>query len=276
MINPLQGIGNNFQSLTDMSPNSTAINQLHTHNNNNVTMPRLSIKGWENGPVHWRVISSGLTSILNGTQGMDDEYLPIRINIFRNIYVSSRAVNNMMSSIYSYIGGFGIGANYYRRIAARYNNRAVQWNRGIVWLDNSESQWNTLTGCFQNTTTTITTQTYLAATCNQQFMTGTPAWQNCIIQQCGSLNMSNCWQTTIQTFTTIVRDRSDGVVCEGSQQGLGGVCATLTANGVNHFEQRNTKNGTTKGGNDEMNDLFTLIWDGDVDPACSFFITPER
>jgi hypothetical protein len=277
LINPLQGIGNNMQSLTDMSTNSTIINQLNTHNNNNVTMPRLAIKGWENGPVHWRMISSGFTGSLLGTQNMNDELIPNSVNIFRNMYIASRAYNNMMSSIYAYVGGFGIGTNYYRKIAGRYNNRGVQWNRGIVWLDNSENQWNTLTGCFQNTTTTITTQTYLAASCNQNYQTGTPAWQNCIIQQCGSLNMSNCWQTTTQTFTTIVRDRSDGVVCEGSQQGLGGVCATLTANGVNHFEERNTTNGKTNSSNDEMRDVFLRVWEGNTSsPSCAFFIVPER
>jgi hypothetical protein len=58
---------------------------------------------------------------------------------------------------------------------------------------------------------------------------------------------------------------------------LGGVCATLTANGVNHFEERNTTNGKTNSGNDEMERVFLQVWTGqNLANSCSFFEVPER
>jgi hypothetical protein len=271
LFTPMKGAGNFLQSLKDMSPNSILNNQLNAHNAN-LTMPRLAITGRENGPVHWRVISSGLTSTVGGISNMNDEVIPNAISGLRNAYINMRTYNNILSSVYSILGGKGLFS--YRKRAAFFANKAIQWNRGIVWFDNSENQWNTLTGCFQNTTTTITTQTYLAASCNQNYQTGTPAWQNCIIQQCGSLNMSNCWQTTTQTFTTIVRDRSDGVVCETSQGALGGTLTTIQTNGVNHFEERNTKfkSGILQS-NDEIRDAFLSIWNR---PSGDFFHIPLR
>lgn len=109
------------------------------------------------------------------------------------------------------------------------------------------------------------------------YMTGTPQWIQCFNQVCNG-DINNCPTfTTTQSTTVVVRHKNDGIVCQNDMR-LDGVCDVLTpGRGVNHFEQRNTQNGTTENGNDEMDDLFTLIWNGNsINPACGFFVTPER
>ena len=97
-------------------------------------------------------------------------------------------------------------------------------------------------------------------------------WERCR-NDC-HLSGSNCTTTSTQTYQVFVRRPSDGLFCDDTQI-IDGIPQqnVYEARGVNHNEETNTTSGTTANGNDEMEDIFNLIWDRD---PSDFFQTNTR
>lgn len=276
-FNPLKAGGNALlqQTLVDMSPNSSKLNQLNTFSATS-TMPRIMITGEESSPKHFRLIST-FTTMTNDVKDMDDQMFPNVMTTMRGNYVSSRNFNTALSvafASFSRLKRFGFGY-----LSSYLNFRATQWQRGVTWMDNSENQWDAMIGCVNTSTVTTTQQIYLAQTCNDNYSYGSTAWQNCILQNCpgNSVNVYNCYQTNTITSTVVVRQPSDAVVCRDNQE-LAGAATIIRAENVNHFEERNTRfragvDMTQPPFNqaDEMEDAFLQVWN-----RTDFFETPIR
>ncbi len=264
--------GNLNATVTDLSAGSNALNILNTHNST-LTMPRIAIETYETSPVHWRAISAATSSSSNGIANIDDTKYVNIMQTARGVYNVFRIINSVKAVTYGVAGFFNPIAF---ALSANSAFKAIQWHRGVVWMDNSESMWNALLDCQEIVTTTTTTTTSLLNQMCGSYMTGTPPWIQCFNQVCNG-DINNCPTfTQTQTSTVIVRHKNDGIVCQNDMQ-LDGVCDVLTpGRGVNHFEQRNTQNGTTENGNDEMDRLFTTIWDGNTNVSCNFFKVDKR
>ena len=265
--------GNLNATVTDLSAGSNALNTLNTHNST-LTMPRIAIETYETSPVHWRALSAGETAANNGLANIDDTKYVHIMQTARGVYNVFRIINSVKAVTYGVVGFFNPVAFVF---SANSAFKAIQWHRGVVWMDNSESMWNTLLNCQETITTTTTITTSLLNQMCGSYMTGTPQWIQCFNQVCNG-DINNCPTfTTTQSTTVVVRHKNDGIVCQNDMR-LDGVCDVLTpGRGVNHFEQRNTQNGTTENGNDEMDRLFTDIWDGtNLNASCTFFQTSER
>jgi hypothetical protein len=264
--------GNLNTTVTDLSKGSNALTTLNNHNTT-LSMPRIAIETYETSPVHWRALSATRSISANGLANIDDTKFVHIMNTARGVYNVFRILNTTRAIVYGAVGFFNPIAFYFSAYSAF---KAVQWHRGIVWMDNSESMWNALLDCQETITTTYTVTTSLLNQYCGSYMTGTPPWIQCFNQTCNG-NINNCPTfTTTNTTTTILRHKNDGIVCQNDMR-LDGVCDVLTpGQGVNHFEQRNTQNGTTENGNDEMDRLFTTIWDGNTNVSCNFFKVDKR
>ncbi|TAK36738.1 MAG: alpha/beta hydrolase [Saprospiraceae bacterium] len=224
---------------------------LTTLNSAGPNIPAISIRGNENSPVHWRLLSSF------DTDNEDDtKYVEIA-NLMRNIY-NGFYIYHLSGAV---VGGvFGFINPVAWVVAAIHAWKATQWHKGKKWFDQSESIWNGLIGCtggFQDVTVTYTTQ---VVNCNCFGYTGSQPWIDCVMNLCGG-SLNGCWQTVTYTTSIAVNNSSDGLFCDQTQliNGLPGG-NYFEAKGVNHMEETNTTNGTTNNGNDEVGDKFRAIW----------------
>jgi hypothetical protein len=80
----------------------------------------------------------------------------------------------------------------------------------------------------------------------------------------------NCYEIVDVTRDVFVKESSDGFIPTSSQI-FNGSLRDYEAQGVNHREELNTTAQQTLNGNDEMRDVFNLIW---TDPG--FFETDTR
>lgn len=265
--------GNLNTTVTDLSKGSNALNTLNTHNAT-LTMPRIAIETYETSPVHWRALSATRSISTNGLANIDDTKFVHIMQNARGVYNVFRIINTTRAVLFGVVGIFNPPAF---ALSAYSAFKAKQWNRGIVWMDNSESMWNALLDCQEVVTTTTTMRTFNAPRiCDFDFTNGGADWEDCVEELC-ALPAFNCFTTTTTTSYAILRHKNDGIVCQNDMR-LDGICDVLTpGKGVNHFEQRNTTNGTTELGNDEMDRLFTRIWNGTgLSSSCDFFETDER
>lgn len=258
---PLLTAGTGIFSPTaeDVREGSPHINTLNQYAS---PTPSLSVWGNENSPVHWRLASSLLSNNAN------DQVIVDVVNGMRSEYHTQFVVNTTFSVL---LGGAGFWNPWLWAVSANHAYRAVSWKRGRDWFDRSEDLWNGLIRCHRWETRSIT---ITVPNCGS----GTPMprprdeWERCL-NDC-QLPGSNCTTTRTQTYRVFVRLPSDGFFCDEVQI-IDGLTPSnvYEARGVNHREQTNTTNGTTANGNDEMEDIFNLIWDR---PDGDFFQTNTR
>lgn len=232
---------------------------LTTLNSTAPNIPAISIRGNENSPVHWRLLSS------LGTDNEDDtKYVEIA-NLMRNIY-NGFYIYHLSATVVGGVLGFINPVIW--AIAARHAWKASQWHTGKKWFDQSESIWNGLIGCTGDVITTTVTYTTNVCGC---FTTGSTQWVDCLYEECDGL-IQNCYQVVSYSFSTPVNNSSDGLFCDQTQLIDGLPTGNYyEAKGVNHMEQTNTTNGTTDDGNDEVFDIFMQIFSERAD----VFFIPE-
>ncbi len=224
---------------------------LTTLNGSAPNIPAISIRGNENSPVHWRLLSSFDTG-----NSDDTKYVEIA-NLMRNIY-NGFYIYHLSAAVVGGIFGFINPAAWIA--AAIHAWKASQWHKGKKWFDQSESIWNGLIGCtggFQDVTVSYTTQ---VVNCNCFGYTGSQPWIDCVMNMCGG-SLNGCWQTVTYTTSIAVNNSSDGLFCDQTQL-INGLPSGnyYEAKGVNHMEETNTTNGTTNSGNDEVADKFRGIF----------------
>lgn len=106
---------------------------------------------------------------------------------------------------------------------ANLNNASTELLEGAVWLDNSEMAWNTLTGAFSTTTTSVTTWT-LNAGCLAPFTTnGVTNWSAFYAWYYSTPGTSSCYNANTTTTTVVVNLPSDGVLHRDAAE-IPGVC----------------------------------------------------
>jgi hypothetical protein len=279
LCNDFREIVDNFfadNSLTveEISADSDFINFLNTAGGN---VPVINIWGNEQSPVHWRLWSSILSNNNN------DQTLVTVAALVKSAYITFVAINSAGAVLGGILGIFNPTLFIAAAVAAA---RVVAWSRGLQWLNNSETLWKTLIGSIR---TDIITEIRIITTAQCEF--GINQWEEQIdLDNLGdpeteallwaydewlAENYENCFQEIEEQRTVYVNEPSDGLIPESSQvmQGIpqNNIYEAL---GVNHSEETNTSAGTTLNGNDEMQDVFNLIWDRD--PQSDFFRTPER
>jgi len=226
-------------------------------NHFNSSLPRISIWGNENSPVHWRFASSF------ATDSADDLLIVNTTNQFRAGYNTFFIGNTSMSVTMATLGFFNPIAFVGVPILA---HRAVQWKKGQDWFDNSESIWNALIVCQGS----YTLNYHVYDNPVQNFCSGAQYGQqffNCAAGVCSSVvlyewaSLANCISTTTYSETVNVNHPSDGFVCSYSQI-LNDIPQNniYMAEGVNHQDQTDTRTGQNPSGTDVMRTIFDQIW----------------
>ncbi len=263
IVGPISNI-KGTQSFTDLAANGTYINTLNSNNSN---IPRISIWGTEQSPVHWRIASSFASDRENDKTFVD------LANGVEAIYTGFALTN----SAQTLLGGIGCIFNPFACISAiNHAQRAIKWNKGRVWLRQSEDMWLELINCNEFSSsineTTVLIDNYQEHCAG--FMTGSPEWVACIYEWCDGDVGNGCMEEVTLTNYVFTGLKSDGLLCGSTQ--IGDNIAQgdrFEAMGVNHAEETNTSSGTTLNGNDEMQRIFNLIWDR---PTGDFFRTSKR
>ena len=242
-------------SVVDVSVNSGFLNALNAAPS---TAPIISIRGVEDGPSHWRL----LTSVQNVTDP-DDRW----VNIARSMraFYHGRVIVNVGRSIIFSIAGFvnpvffiGVGPSA---------GLAAQWGRGVRWFDNSETIWNGLIDCIAATATTVTVTPGVFRPCDR-FSTGSPEWVKCLAEFCGS---PSCPTTITRTVTARVRENSDGFICGDSQVSPNSF-DVIVAEGINHSQETNA---TAESGGDPDQDEIIISFDDVFDRLGTDFRIPR-
>jgi pimeloyl-ACP methyl ester carboxylesterase len=113
----IEPFGNNTTA-NNLLPNSAILSDI---NNFPSTMPRISIWGEENSPVHWRTLGSFMN------YGDSDYALADHVNIARGIYNGFFIYNTSMAIVCA-VGGFW--NPFCWGMTGVYTYRAVQWKKG--------------------------------------------------------------------------------------------------------------------------------------------------
>ncbi len=227
LIQGLIGSPVSNQDLTEGSPTIDNINA------NTTNIPRISMWGNEDSPVHWRMFSS--------RQYGDDTILVNKVASARSLYNGMYLYNGGMAVVYNFFGGFN-PFNWFHNLV--YSHRALQWKKGRDWIDDSENIWNALIK-----TTHLEEQTYweLVYTSNNGLLSiildfnligdwfvfipdntqGTWAWQESV--RLVSVNYPS--DGLLPQYTQIMRDNPT-------------TNNTYLLNGANHIEMKNMSNST--------------------------------
>ncbi|MGF1636802.1 MAG: esterase/lipase family protein, partial [Cyclobacteriaceae bacterium] len=171
-------------SSNDLAENSAYMNQARNYNMN---IPRISIFGNENSPVHYRLAST--------TIGQPDNHFPDIIRQSRGVY----------------------NAFYIKNVATFFNiiniSKAAGWKAGRDYLDNgSEKGWNNLTGA---------TRVERRQSCFEDWVCGDDysCFQNIVTYEdyleCEEL----CYTTICRTITQHYNQPSDGLLHQSTQIG---------------------------------------------------------
>ncbi len=225
-------------STNDLAENSAYMNRARNYN---MTIPRISIFGNENSPVHYRLAST--------FSGKPDGYFP-------EVIGKARAVYN---------------AFYVKNVATFFNliniAKASGWKAGRDYLDHgSEKGWNTLTGA---TRTESRTSCYSVWICNNDYS----CYESIVTYQDYLNCQARCYQDQCSTITQHYNQPSDGLLHKSTQLGERTNAttsswvpnATFEAIGANHSEY-NEHPGTR--------DILNVIFDRRDTRVPIFFLTP--
>ena len=210
-------------------------------NANPTNLPKVSIFGNEESPVHWNIATTTADLRLFGNQ-VD---LAVAADIAEDIYYTMFIVDIVAGCVSIAIGWWNpwgwVGA-------AIFFWQADQWKQGYDWLCDSERMWNVLIGSSVATGQCITYQAYI-----------------CYYPS----TSSSCWQTRTNCFTSQLTGKSDGFIAATSQTGFNSASwvgvPQVEALGVNHFEEIDVNNAV-------MQSKFAQIFD---DPL-TYFSTGRR
>ena len=178
----LDAFGN--QSTADLAENSGYMNQARNYN---VTIPRISIYGNENSPVHYRIASSFI--------GTPDNFFPEIVRRARGVY----------------------NAFYIKNVATFFTViniwKASGWKAGRDYLDNgSEKGWNNLTGA---------TRTEFRRSCYDVWICGDDysCYENIETFEDFLACEEQCYEEQCRTITQHYNQPSDGLLHLSTQIG---------------------------------------------------------
>jgi pimeloyl-ACP methyl ester carboxylesterase len=210
-------------------------------NSNPTNLPKISIFGNEESPVHWNIATKAADIRVFGNQ-VD---LAVAADIAEDVYYTMYVVD-----IAAGCGAIALGFwNPWGWVAAGIKFwQADQWKQGYDWLCDSERIWNVLIGSNIVAGQCITYQAYI-----------------CYYPS----NSSSCWQTRTNCFTSQLTGKSDGFIAANSQTGFSSTSwagvPQVEALGVNHFEEIDVNNGV-------MQTKFAQIFDD----SRTYFFTNRR
>jgi pimeloyl-ACP methyl ester carboxylesterase len=230
---------------TETTNNDLKVGSSIIRANNNYTsaIPRISMWAKESSPVHWRLLSS-LMNQENGLPPNDETFVGYMNNV--SAYYNDKYNFYNTAAIVA-----GMAGNWWAHGNALFI--ANQWNKGKIWLDNSEAIWTTLIKSYKVETFSTTHTVLLCDLPFAEFDDGYNFGH-------GDDGGSNCkWITYTLTHSYIVMLPSDGLVSVEAQKinGLpsGNYYEILNAN---HFSVKNMSYKAQ--GGDNTYKEFDKIW----------------
>jgi hypothetical protein len=188
-------------------------------NANPTNLPKVSIFGNEESPVHWNLATTTADIRIFGHQ-VD---LAVTADFAEDVYYAMFIVDIVVGSTLIAVGFWNPFAWFAAAIAFW---QADQWKQGYDWLCDSERIWNVLIGSSVAASQCITYQAYI-----------------CYYPS----TSSSCWQTRTNCFTSQLNGKSDGFIAATSQTGFNSTSwvgvPQVEALGVNHFEEIDVNNG---------------------------------
>lgn len=255
------------QSINDFSINANYLDNPTTGINSfTSTTHKVCFQGNENGPVHWRLFSSFMKTPNDGTlHNGDHDQIGVNfmntvenIELFTGIAASSMAIGCLFDpATWEYVYPLGkIGYEFFD---------------GYTWLQQSESQFNTMIGAFGSFQELQEINIFDCygerASLESRYQNG----QITMIQYWSGVSAlyqnPNCSRNVRIPVTVPLNGESDGVVPLKSQR-LEGAAANVIVEGVNHFELRDHPKMTV-----EYNSLFEGRTPMNDPAAKQFFIT---
>jgi hypothetical protein len=189
-------------------------------NANPTNLPKVSIFGNEESPVHWNIATTAANQA-----GINID-MAVAADIAEDVYYTFFIVDIVEGSLAI---AFGFWNPWAWLIAAIKFWQADQWKQGYDWFVDSERIWNVLIGSNVVANQCITYQAYI-----------------CYYPS----NSSSCWQTRTTCFLSQLTGQSDGFIAANSQTGFGSTSwagvPNVEALGVNHLEEIDANNGVMK------------------------------
>jgi pimeloyl-ACP methyl ester carboxylesterase len=212
-------------------------------NANPTNLPKISIFGNEESPVHWNMATTSVNR--SGVIPLIPVDLAVAADIAEDVYYTMYLVDMVAGSTAIVMGFWN---PWVWLIAAIGFWQADQWKQGYDWLCDSERIWNVLIGSNVATNQCITYQAYI-----------------CYYPS----NSSSCWQTRTSCFNSQLNGKSDGFIAANSQTGFNSTSwagvPKIEALGVNHWEEVDANNSV-------MQSKFAEIFDNPL----TYFSTNRR
>ena len=256
------------QSINDFSINANYLDNPTTGINSfTSTTHKVCFQGNENGPVHWRLFSSFINTPNDGTlhSGNHDQTGVVLMNVVEDLELLTGVVASQMA-----IGCMFDPATW--QYVYPCSRIAYELFDGYTWLQQSESQYNTLIGAFGyyqelqeiNIFDCYGEREYLESRYRNGQITMIQYWEGVS----ALYRNPNCSRNVMIPVAIPLNGESDGVVPLKSQRLEG--AANFVLDGVNHFELRDHPKVT-----DQYDLLFSgrLNFNGNL-AAQQFFVTP--
>lgn len=284
---------------SSIAEDSADINTLSSFNH---SLPRITLWGEENSPVHWRLVSTMIEEDPNLTENPTINAILATISQPNDTWFIT--VAGVAKAVYSVMRAYHIGLgnicsippmswfNYCDNQAAQHYYKASQWNKGKIWFNQSEGLYTAIMGGTQTTSTTYTT--YEWVTCDDDFPPFESPYQSNEQPQNNKVSVKRInpfdnnstttysvdpcedeeegyWEEVTYTVTTTINYPNDGVVPKYATM-LEGISSQneFKISGANHFEIRDMSLSP-------QGDLTKQAFDNIFNrPSDNFFSTSER
>ena len=212
------------ETIRDLAPGSQGLELLNSINSERKAY---AIWGNEDSPVHWRFLSSLISSSCNETIGdKTDELLVNKIGLVKNLYQAMETTNRVVCQV-AYFFSFGLSNKKSINTCLLANKYA----RGKNWIIDSEEHWLRLIGATYKTTATVTVSQFL---CQQELEEARRSNDFDMVQKL--LDNDDCWLVYKIEREVWLKQASDGLVTRQSASAFPGAEVVLEAKGANHFE----------------------------------------
>ncbi|PQJ76760.1 lipase family protein [Polaribacter glomeratus] len=216
----VQGLQGTPVTNNDLKVGSPTIDAINDYDSN---LPRISIWGEENSPVHWRMISSNL-------YGNDTKFVNM-VNTARGLYNGFYVYNTSLAVV---TGVAGFWNPFAWGFTATYIYRATQWKKGRNWIDDSENIWSSLIKTTRTEPQTYWVNTWIPCAYPPRIEVELRSVKRTPDIDCGE------WKWVQRTRNISVNYPSDGLLPQYTQE-LQGIPAgnRYKVSGANHLEVRN-------------------------------------
>ena len=224
------------QSINDFSINANYLDN-PTTGINSFTSPthKVCFQGNENGPVHWRLFSSFINTPNDGTlhSGNHDQTGVVFMEVVENLELLTGVIAAQMA-----IGCMFDPATW--RYVYPFGRMSYQFFDGYTWLQQSESQFNTLIGAFGSFQEMQDLDIFDCygerGALESRYQSGQISMMQYWQGVSALYSNPNCTRHIRVNVTVPLNGESDGVVPLKSQRLEG--AANFVLDGVNHFELR--------------------------------------